>query len=126
MTKALRTKWFLHFREQYPGCLTNPRGGATVCLLPVGEGGYKIGLAIVSPQDAYDRKYGRNKSQGLARSRNALFLEGMASLEELIPRVTQMVELAEIGAAQTHNRRPRWLVLSVKNSRHKSSSLAVE
>ena len=73
----LKKVQFVHFREMTVDKngkrIPNPRGGATVCYLPT-EGEYDqhlIGISITSPKENFERKEGRNRSQGRARSRKS-------------------------------------------------------
>lgn len=71
MKRLMDRKEFLHLRFTDTSGQPLPHGGVTVCYLP-SEGKAKIGIAMCSPEQNFNRKIGRLISEGRAKTSELL------------------------------------------------------
>jgi hypothetical protein len=97
MSKELRKPQFFHFRTQGANGQIGPKGGATVCYLPIGDRGVildnkngeeptfgkaVIGISVCSLDDPFNKMKGRGRSISDALSRKKMV--DLLSMEDFV------------------------------------------
>jgi hypothetical protein len=109
MAKSLKREQYVHVRNWNMDGTLNPKGGATAYFLPdtddEGHACFHWGVAMCSPQDAYNKAVGRTKAKGQTLSlKHRLTCKGRATLQSLMELVETYACGKDKQLARRHNR----------------------